>query len=238
MAEGKQVQKMFAGIANRYDLANFLLSVGVCRFWALRLVRFVRKSKPASVADLATGSGDIAFLLRKKLPAQTQIFGYDFCKPMLEIAEARQERYLSGGNANAPKVIFAEGDCMKLPIADNSLDALTIAYGVRNFENRKQGLQEMLRVLKPGGKAFILEFSQPTKLFRPFYYIYLKLFLPILAKVITGDKNAYKYLCESILAFPHRDKFSEELRQAGFTNVSAEPYTFSIVAIHSAQKPQ
>ncbi|MCR5184227.1 MAG: ubiquinone/menaquinone biosynthesis methyltransferase [Opitutales bacterium] len=241
MTEGKKVQKMFGGIAGRYDLTNLLLSGGICRFWALCLARKVRKVRPESVADLATGSGDIAFLLRKKLSAGTRISAYDFCAPMLAIARARQERFLARmakeGRGNLPLVRFEEGDCLNLPIADNSLDALTIAYGVRNFEDREKGLKEMLRVLKPGGHAFILEFSQPTKLFRPFYYFYLKFVLPIFAAVITGDKGAYEYLRDSIAAFPHRDRFSEELRKAGFENVEAEPYTFSIVAIHRAQKP-
>lgn len=242
MTEGKQVKKMFAGIAGRYDLANLLLSAGICRFWAYRLAGAVIKTRPKTVADLATGSGDIAFLLNKKMSRETQIFAYDFCKPMLEIAEARQERLraeaLRAGRGPRREIVFAEGDCMALPAADNSFDAVTIAYGVRNFEDRSRGLKEMFRILKPGGNVFILEFSQPTKLFRPFYRFYLKFVLPVFALAITGDKNSYKYLGDSIGAFPDRAAFSEELKNAGFENVKAVPYTFSIVAVHSAKKPE
>ena len=230
MPEGIKVQKMFAGIAKRYDLANTLLSGGACHYWARKLVRLVAKEKPQQIADLATGSGDIAFALRKRLP-EAEIGAYDFCEAMLDVARERQQRQ----NAQ-PEIRFAFGDCMQLPLESDSTDALTIAYGVRNFEDRPRGLRELHRILRPGGKAFILEFTQPATLFRPFYYLYLKLALPLIAWAITGDRKAYDYLAGSIESFPPKEKLSEELRAAGFSEVRALGLTFSIVAVHIATK--
>lgn len=232
MPEGIKVQKMFAGIAKRYDLANTLLSGGACHYWARKLVRLVAREHPEKVADLATGSGDIAFALQKLLP-DTQIGAYDFCEAMLDVARERQKRQ----NRNGKNPIrFAFGDCMQLPLENDAVDALTIAYGVRNFEDRSRGLRELHRILRPGGKAFILEFTQPTALFRPFYYLYLKIALPLIAWAITGDRKAYDYLAGSIEAFPPKELLSEELRSAGFSDVRALGLTFSIVAIHVATK--
>lgn len=221
---------MFAGIAKRYDLANTLLSGGACHYWARKLVRLVAKEKPQQIADLATGSGDIAFALRKRLP-EAEIGAYDFCEAMLDVARERQQR-----QNTQPEIRFAFGDCMQLPLESNSTDALTIAYGVRNFEDRPRGLRELHRILRPGGKAFILEFTQPATLFRPFYYLYLKLALPLIAWAITGDRKAYDYLAGSIESFPPKEKLSEELRAAGFSEVRALGLTFSIVAVHIATK--
>ncbi|MBR5622006.1 MAG: bifunctional demethylmenaquinone methyltransferase/2-methoxy-6-polyprenyl-1,4-benzoquinol methylase UbiE [Opitutales bacterium] len=230
MPEGIKVQKMFAGIAKRYDLANTLLSGGACHYWARKLVRLVAKEKPQQIADLATGSGDIAFALRKRLP-EAEIGAYDFCEAMLDVARERQQR-----QNTQPEIRFAFGDCMQLPLESDSTDALTIAYGVRNFEDRPRGLRELHRILRPGGKAFILEFTQPATLFRPFYYLYLKLALPLIAWAITGDRKAYDYLAGSIESFPPKEKLSEELRDAGFSEVRALGLTFSIVAVHIATK--
>lgn len=232
MPEGIKVQKMFAGIAKRYDLANTLLSGGACHYWARKLVRLVAREKPKKVADLATGSGDIAFALRKRL-SEAEINGYDFCEAMLDVARERENR--QPGSPKKP-IQFAFGDCMQLPIEDNAVDVLTIAYGVRNFEDRPRGLRELHRILRPGGKAFILEFTQPAMLFRPFYYLYLKLALPLIAWAITGDRKAYDYLAGSIESFPPKEELSDELRAAGFSEVRALGLTFSIVAIHIAAK--
>lgn len=232
MPEGRKVQKMFAGIAKRYDLANTLLSGGACHYWSRKLVALAARERPGRIVDLATGSGDIAFALRKQLP-EAEIDAYDFCEPMLDVARERQAK-LSETKRNP--VCFAFGDCMDLPLEEGSVDALTIAYGVRNFEDRPRGLKELYRVLRPGGKAFILEFTQPAMLFRPFYYLYLKLALPLIAWAITGDRKAYDYLAGSIESFPPKNVLSEELQVAGFSEVCALGLTFSIVAIHVAKK--
>lgn len=243
MPEGAKVRKMFAGIAKRYDLANVLLSGGFCRLWTRRLAALVAREQPREIADLATGSGDIAFALKRKIPA-ARVRGFDFCEEMLELARERAAKLFpksaaSAGAENSPAGTapeFAFGDCMALPLADSSVDAVTIAYGVRNFENRSRGLRELRRVVRPGGKVFILEFTQSALPFRPIYYFYLKFVLPLAARAITGDKKAYDYLSGSIGAFPPKEKLSEELREAGFASVRAVGLTASIVAIHIAEK--
>ncbi len=222
---------MFAGIAGRYDLANHLLSGGVDFHWRKRLVRMVAACHPQVVLDLATGSGDVAFALQKALPAGTRITGMDFCQPMLDQAEEKKKK-----SPSPDSIQFALGDCMDLPVETNSVDAVTIAFGVRNFEDRLRGLREIHRVLKPGGSLFVLEFSQPAKAFKPFYYFYLKAILPLLAGITTGRKDAYHYLADSIEGFPDKPTLCRQLEEAGFAQVHATGLTFSIVAIHHAEK--
>ncbi len=230
MPEGVKVRKMFAGIAERYDLANLLLSGGFSRSWTRRLVARVKAFAPREIVDLATGSGDVAFELKRRLP-NASVRGFDFCEEMLAVARSRAAK-ISG----ASDIAFAFGDCMALPLAEGSVPAVTIAYGVRNFEDRSRGLREIFRVLRPGGKLFMLEFTQPAPWFRPFYRFYLKFVLPLVARVITGDKKAYDYLAGSIEAFPPKERLSQELRDAGFSEVRAFGMTFSIVAVHVAEK--
>lgn len=230
MPEGEKVRKMFAGIAKRYDLANLILSGGCSRYWAKKLVALVSRERPSEIVDLATGSGDIAFELQRKIP-ESHIRAFDFCEEMLAVARSRAEK-----KACANAIEFSFGDCMALPLAENFADAVTIAYGVRNFEDRARGLRELCRVVKPGGKVFILEFTQPATLFRPIYFLYLKFILPLIARVVTGDKKAYDYLAGSIAAFPPKEKLTEELRAAGFSSVRVFGMTASVVAIHVAQK--
>lgn len=230
MPEGAKVQKMFAGIAKRYDFANLLLSGGCSFYWTRRLVAQVKRFAPKEIADLATGSGDVAFELKRRLP-DARVRGFDFCEEMLAVARERAEK-IPGAEA----IEFAFGDCMALPLADASVDAVTIAYGVRNFEDRPRGLREIRRVLKPGGKVFVLEFTQPAAWFRPIYFLYLKFLLPLVARAVTGDKKAYDYLAGSIEAFPPKDRLAAELRDAGFSSVRAIGLTASIVAIHVAEK--
>lgn len=231
MPEGSAIRTMFGKIAKRYDLANHLLSGGMDRWWARSLVRRVKKTGAGTIADLATGSGDIAFALARSLPEAT-IRGFDFCQPMLDEAV----RKMHAGAIGAERMSFAIGDCMALPLADESVDAVTIAYGVRNFEDRTKGLREIHRVLRPGGSAFILEFSQPWWWFRPFYYFYIHAILPWLARLATGNKDAYEYLGVSIAGFPDKKKLSAELRAVGFSSANGTGLTASIVAIHHARK--
>lgn len=231
MPEGKAVNTMFAGIAGRYDLANHLLSGGVDFYWRRVLTRMVSVRKPESVVDLATGSGDVAFKLRDRLGPRVRITALDFCEPML--AEARRKKTAKPAYSD---IEFALGDCMALPLPDASADAVTISFGVRNFEDRQRGLREILRVLRPGGRLFVLEFSQPDRWFRPFYYLYLKYILPFVAGLATGDKGAYDYLAGTIENFPTKGALGEQLKEAGFKTVQATGLTFSIVAIHEAVK--
>lgn len=221
---------MFARIASRYDVANHLLSGGVDFWWRRVLVRRVHDASPRDVLDLATGSGDVAFALADGLPPSARIVGMDFCQPMLD--EAVKKR------AASPRwqpIEFRQGDGMALPLADAQFDAVTISFGLRNMADRHKSLSEMRRVLRPGGRLFVLEFSQPFTWFRPIYYTYLNYVLPTIAAVVTGDRGAYEYLCGSIEQFPGREAMSAEILRAGFKSVHATPLTFGIVALHEAQ---
>lgn len=221
---------MFARIAGRYDIANHLLSGGIDYWWRQRLVRAVYDSHAASVLDLATGSGDVVFALADGLAPGVTLLGMDFCQPMLDEAVKKREE-----NHRWTHVEFRLGDGMALPLPDASFEAITISFGLRNMVNRAKALREMRRVLKPDGRLFILEFSQPMVWFRPFYYTYLKYVLPIVAGIITGDRSAYEYLGGSIEQYPDRSAMSEEIRQAGFNSVRALPLSCGIVALHEAR---
>lgn len=229
MAEGSAVRQMFSGIASRYDFANRMLSLGLCVGWRQRLVQAVEAEKPQHIVDLATGSGDVAFALERSLPQGTTITGYDFCEPMLEIGRQRAAREHSA-------LTFKVGDCMQLPLADNSVEVVTIAYGVRNFEDRSKGLRELHRITRLGGTVLILEFSSPHAWFAPFHFLHVRCVAPIIAGLLTGDFAAYKYLGTSIAGFPDAAGLTNELRNAGFSVVSHESMLFGTVALHRAKK--
>ena len=231
MPDPTAVNSMFARIARRYDVANRLLSGGVDVWWRNRLVAAVRRQPVTGVLDLATGSGDVAFALAKALPTTTAIIGMDFCQPMLDEAVIKQQ-----SNGGFSQIAFRQGDGMALPLADASFDAVTISFGLRNMADRHRALSEMLRVLRPGGRLFILEFSQPYAWFRPLYYFYLKRILPAIAATVTGDRGAYEYLCGSIEIYPDHTAMSAEIVRAGFSSVQVKRMTFGTVALHLAVK--
>jgi demethylmenaquinone methyltransferase/2-methoxy-6-polyprenyl-1,4-benzoquinol methylase len=229
MPDSKAVNSMFARIAGRYDLANHLLSGGLDFGWRQRLVRAVHDVRPGAVLDLATGSGDVAFALADNLPTPVTITGMDFCQPMLDEAISKQI-----ANPRWQKIAFKVGDGLALPLQDHSVDAITIAFGLRNMADRHRALTEMRRVLRPSGSLFVLEFSQPAAWFRPFYFPYLKYVLPKMASLVTGDRAAYDYLGGSIEEFPDRAALSGEIARAGFRHVQATSLTFGTVALHEA----
>jgi len=230
MPDPGAVRSMFGRIASRYDLANRILSGGSDARWRASLVAAVCRFGPKSVMDLATGSGDTALALSRSMPGCDRILGIDFCEPML--AEAERKRAAGGGlHAN---VRFEPGDGMALALPDGSYDAVTISFGLRNMADRNRSLREMRRVLRPGGRLFVLEFSQPARLVRPFYYFYLRRILPGLGGWISGDRAAYVYLNESIGQFPDRSALSAEIAAAGFSGVTAIPMSLGIVALHEA----
>src|SRR5258708_559841 len=230
MPDAKAVSSMFARIAGRYDLANHLLSGGVDFCWRQRLVRAVHDAHPGSVLDLATGSGDVAFALADGLPPGVKVTGIDFCQPMLD--EAVKKRT---GSPRRAAIDFRPGDGLALPLPAASFDAVTIAFGLRNMADRAKALGEMRRVLRPGGRLFVLEFSQPYFWLRPFYYAYLRLVLPAVAGLVTGDRAAYEYLCGSIEEWPGRHALAAEISRAGFVSVTATPLTGGVVALHTAR---
>ena len=227
------VRATFQSVAHRYDFANHFLSGGIDYLWRRRLLKLAVQQDCPEVLDVATGSGDVAFSLRNGLSPETKIIGVDFCEPMLE--EARKKRELKGLEESSNQ--FLLGDCLSLNFPNESFDLVTISFGLRNLADRAKGLAEMIRVLKPGGRLIVLEFSQPYLWFRPFYYFYLRLVLPWMARLVTGDRKAYLYLGSSISSFPDRFGLVEELEDAGFEKVAFSTQTFSIVALHVGFKP-
>jgi demethylmenaquinone methyltransferase/2-methoxy-6-polyprenyl-1,4-benzoquinol methylase len=230
MPDSTAVNSMFGRIARRYDMANRLLSLGQDEGWRRRMVAGVARGQPQDVLDLATGSGDVAFALARRLPA-ARVVGADFCAPMLVEAEKKKA---AGGFAH---VTFQEADALALPFGSAAFDAITISFGLRNLADRPRGLAEMRRVLRPGGRLFVLEFSQPYAWVRPFYLLYLRFILPAIAGRVTGDRAAYVYLNESIEQFPGRAALAGEIRAAGFTAVTARPLMLGVVALHAASAP-
>jgi len=226
------VEATFSSVAPRYDLANHWLSGGIDFYWRKCLVDLAQKSQPTDILDLATGSGDVLFALRRGLGEKVRLTGLDFCEPMLEQARAKREKKQLGSEDNQ----FLHGDCLRLPFADESFDLITISFGLRNLADREKGLSEMQRVLRPGGRLIVLEFSQPYLWFRPFYYFYLRGLLPWVARWLTGDRDAYLYLGSSISEFPDRAGLCREIEQAGFSQVQAKALTFSIVSLHQGRK--
>ena len=226
------VRATFESVAPRYDLANHFLSGGIDFYWRKKLVKLAAQNSSPKVLDLATGSGDVLFALREGLPHETAITGVDFCEPMLE--EARNKREVKGLDEDSNKFLW--GDCLSLDFPDNSFDLITISFGLRNLADREKGLKEMNRVLKPGGRLIVLEFSQPFFWFRPFYYFYLRLILPWMARLVTGDRDAYLYLGSSISAFPDRFGLLREFENAGFEKIRFTSLTFAIVALHLGYK--
>lgn len=222
---------MFARIARRYDLANRLLSGGMDVWWRRVLVRRVARQTPADLLDLATGSGDVAFALGAGLPGARRILGMDFCQPMLDEAVRKN----TGDRPASARITFRQGDALALPLPDADFDAVTISFGLRNLADRDRGLREMRRVLRPGGRLYVLEFSQPYPWFRPIYFFYLRHILPRVAGWLTGDRAAYGYLNDTIEQFPDRPALAAEIARAGFKRVDAEGLTFGIVALHIAE---
>lgn len=231
MPDSHTVNNLFGRIAPRYDLANRVLSGGIDVLWRDALVRHVARTRPGRILDLATGSGDVALALARGLPA-AEIVGTDFCQPMLDQAAGK----LGERPAAQGRVRFEWADALQLPYPDESCDAVTMSFGLRNTASRAACLAEMRRVLRPGRSTFVLEFSQPARWLRPLYYFYIRKILPGLAGVLTGDRAAYVYLNETISAFPDRAALAREFLDAGFSTVAAFPLTGGIAALHVARK--
>ncbi|MBK9169751.1 MAG: bifunctional demethylmenaquinone methyltransferase/2-methoxy-6-polyprenyl-1,4-benzoquinol methylase UbiE [Bryobacterales bacterium] len=221
------VRGMFARVAHRYDTANHLLSFNADRYWRRRTVRAVEavlRRPEARVLDLCCGTGDLAMALDARRGAP--VFGSDFCHPMLTAARAK-----AGKRRLAAR--WFEADALQLPVADGSFDLVTVAFGFRNLANYQRGLEEMRRVLRPGGVAAILEFSQPPNpVFRAFYDWYSLRILPAVGGMLSGARDAYTYLPDSVRQFPGADELARRMEASGFGNVRYERLTFGIVALH------
>ena len=220
------VRGMFGRVAHRYDLANHLLSFNIDRYWRAHTVRRTRdilERPEARVLDICCGTGDLVLALAKR---GRPVLGSDFCHPMLVAAQAKIER------RRAPAVLF-ESDALALPLRDASLDLITVAFGFRNLANYQSGLLEMRRVLRPGGMAAILEFTQPPNAaFAALYNLYSRRVLPWIGGLISGSRDAYTYLPESVRKFPVAPELAAMMRRAGFADVSFEYLTGGIVALH------
>jgi demethylmenaquinone methyltransferase/2-methoxy-6-polyprenyl-1,4-benzoquinol methylase len=222
--QAARVREMFGSIAARYDIANHLLSCGIDFSWRERAARIVTDWHPHSVADLATGTGDLALALQKKLP-NAEIAGVDFLPEMLELAKQKGLR----------QPVLA--DAMNLPFDDSSFDCVTIAFGLRNLENCAAALLEMSRVIKSNGHLLVLEFSLPTTpILQAVYRFYLHRCLPLVGSFLTGKKNAYDYLGDSIEEFPSGGAMCQLMAENGFTSPTFEPVTGGIVTIYTATK--
>jgi len=221
------VRGMFARVAHRYDLANHLLSFNIDRRWRAHTVRRVRpllEQRGARVLDLCCGTGDLALALQRDCPGG--VFGTDFCHPMLEAAGVKAER-------GRTRVCLFEADALRLPVRDASFDLVTVAFGFRNLANYEAGLLEMRRILRPGGMAAILEFSEPPNpLFAALYHFYSRRLLPVIGGALSGSREAYAYLPESVRRFPKAHELAEDMQRARFTNVHYEYLTGGIVALH------
>ena len=227
----QQVEEMFDNIAPTYDRLNHLLSMQVDRTWRRKVVRMAAKNAPREILDVATGTGDLAISLARKI-AGSQVVGIDISEGMLEIGRRKvAERGLG------ERVILQAGDAEALDFADGRFDSVTAAFGVRNFGDIGAGLREMYRVTRPGGECLVLEFSEPTvPLFGWAYRIYFHMVLPKMGRAISKNNGAYAYLPESVTGFPAPDVFAEMMREAGFSEVSERRLTFGVAYIYTARK--
>lgn len=222
---------MFDKIAFRYDFLNRFLSGGIDVYWRKRAIKELRDLKPQYILDVATGTADVALLLHKYLAPQ-KIIGIDISEGMLEIGRQK----ITKQKLNE-KIELRTGDSEAIKFPDNTFDAITVAFGVRNFEHLQEGLAEMLRVLKPGGKLVVLEFSKPRKkLFKSLYNLYMNIIAPQAGKWLSKNKQAYQYLTKSVKAFPDGHKFLHILKQTGYTDTYLKTLSLEICTIYCGRK--
>lgn len=222
---------MFARIAGRYDLLNHLLSGNVDKRWRRLVARTLRPSlvEGARVLDVACGTGDLSLVLASA--GEARVIGLDFCRPMLEIARGKAA-------SDSRAVPFVEGDALRLPFADEAFDVVTIAFGLRNLAGVEEGLRELGRVLRPGGRAAVLEFSSPVVPgFRPLFHFYFTRVLPRIGGLVSGSRGAYEYLPDSVSRFPDQKRLAELMRGAGFEEVEYRNLTGGIAALHTGTRP-
>jgi demethylmenaquinone methyltransferase / 2-methoxy-6-polyprenyl-1,4-benzoquinol methylase len=225
-----QVAKMFNNISGRYDFLNHFLSAGIDVIWRRKAIKLLREIQPKNILDVATGTGDFAIEALQLKPEK--IIGVDISDGMLAVG--RKKMILKG---YSDIIQLIHGDSENLPFEENKFDAAIVAFGVRNFENLEKGLSEIIRVLKPGGKLVVLEFSKPTRFpFKQVYTLYFKAILPLIGRIVSKDKSAYTYLPESVDAFPDGSKFTAILTKVGFNNTTCKPLTFGISSLYTGSK--
>lgn len=226
----EQVAKMFDNIAGNYDFLNHFLSLGIDIYWRKQLVKHLNKQAPKIILDVATGTGDLAIAMLKTNP--DKIIGVDISNGMLDVGRKKmKEKSLDH------IITLEQADSENLPHDDETFDAVCVSFGARNFENLEKGLSEMCRVLKKGGKLYILEFSQPTSFpFKQIYQFYFKAVLPLIGKLLSKDNSAYSYLPESVSAFPFGKELNEIIEKCGYTNAKNIPLTLGVSSIYIAEK--
>lgn len=227
----EQVEEMFDNISDNYDGLNRIISMGIDQKWRKKVIDQITARKPESFLDIATGTGDLALQFAARLP-NTKIVGLDLSEGMLSVARKKIT-----GTALETQIDFIKGDSEALPFEDNSFEAITVSFGIRNFQNLEKGLSEILRVLAPNGLFIILETSVPTKFpFKQGYGIYAKAILPLIGKLFSKDKVAYRYLSESASVFPFGSALNNILQKTGFKEVLHKPQTLGVATIYSATK--
>lgn len=228
----EQVEEMFDNIAPTYDRLNHIMSLNIDRIWRRRVMRIIRRAKPQRIMDVATGTGDLAIAMARKVN-EAQILGVDLSEEMLSEARKKIKRL-----ELEDRITLEKGDAENLTmVASESVDAATVAFGVRNFENIERGLSEIYRTLRPGGKLVVLEFSMPkNRLVRWVYRQYAHRLLPRIGGMISKDKQAYTYLPDSVEEFPAPERFAEILKGVGFKSVKLSSQSFGIAYIYDATK--
>ncbi len=227
--KAEQVEAMFDAIAPAYDFMNRAMTAGLDRLWLRTLVKAVRHSGARDIVDMATGTGDVALTLSRRIPG-VRVTGLDLSEGML--AKAREK-------AGSEAVVFRQADCLVTGLADESADAVTVAYGVRNFADIAAGYREMMRILRPGGSVFVLELSTPVSpVILPLYKLYTRTLIPAAGRLISGDSRAYSYLPESIAAAPQREVMTGVMTAAGLAEATFRPLTFGVCTLYTAKKPQ
>jgi demethylmenaquinone methyltransferase / 2-methoxy-6-polyprenyl-1,4-benzoquinol methylase len=226
----EQVAQMFDNISPKYDFLNHLLSGGIDIIWRKKAIKLLADAKPQSILDIATGTGDFAIEALALKPQK--IVGVDISEGMLSVG---REKISKLGMENVIEMRL--GDSERLPFEDNTFDAVIVSFGVRNFENLLSGLTDMNRVLKPGGRCVVLEFSKPEGFpFKQIYNFYFKYVLPIVGRLVSKDTSAYTYLHDSVQVFPDGERFLEVYRKAGFKSVVCKPLTFGVSSIYLGHK--
>ena len=221
---------MFTSISKKYDFLNHFLSLGIDILWRKKAIGLLKRDQPKLILDIATGTGDFAIEALKLNP--DKVIGVDISEGMLNMGREKLKR-----RKLDDKIELQMGDSEKLLFDDNKFDAVIVSFGVRNFENLEKGLADMYRVLKPGGKTVILEFSRPSKFpFKNIYNFYFKAILPKIGRLVSKDRAAYTYLPESVQAFPDGESFLKVLEKVGFKNTQCKPLTFGVSSIYTGVK--
>lgn len=228
----EKIRDLFNSIAEDYDKLNHILSLGVDRTWRKRAIKCIAEDKPQRILDIACGTGDFSLEIARRTNPETMIVGLDLSEGMLEVMDRKvAEAGLSG------RISTRQGNSEAMDFADDSFDRVTIAFGIRNFENRETALKEILRILKPGGRLVILELSVPSNtVLRWFYNLYFTKVLPWIGGAVSGDKAAYSYLPASVIQFPGKEEWMATMSSCGYKEVRHKAFTFGICRMYTGEK--